>query len=464
MKSLHLPRATALRSAAVAALAAALFALIPTPASAQANPPPEARPALTIPAAAQAGPGFNVDAATNAYLAEVPPAARARSDAYFEGGYWLILWDFLAGAAISLLLLQLGWSAAMRDFAERVTRFKPVQSLIYWAEYLTVASALGFPLTIYESFVREHHYGMATQTFGPWAFDQVKQLLVGIILGGLVVTVVMGVIRRLPRTWWFWGAVVTLGFYAFVVMIAPVYLTPLFNKVTRLEEPGITGPILAMARANGIPANDVYVIDASRQTTRISANVSGLGRTLRVTLNDNLLRRCAPESILAVMGHEMAHYVLGHIEVILGFYLIVVVAGFSWLRWSLDWCLRRWGGRWRVRGVGDIAVVPLFMLLFSCFFFVLTPITNTFSRTLETQADIFGLDAARQPDGFARVALQLAEYRKLSPGPLEEWLFYDHPSGRARIHAAMRWKAENLSLFAPPEPPAQVSPPPATGS
>jgi STE24 endopeptidase len=258
------------------------------------------------------------------------------------------------------------------------------------------------------------------------------------------------VIRRLPRTWPIWGALVTVAFFALAIMIAPVYLTPLFNKVSRIEDPAITGPILRMARANGIPAHNVYVIDASRQTTRISANVSGLGNTLRITLNDNLLRRCAPESIQAVMAHEMGHYVLGHTAVILGFYLIVVVAGFAWLRWSLDWCLRRWGGRWQVRGVGDVAGVPLFMLLLSAYFFVLTPATNNFSRTMEVQADLFGLNAGRQPDGFAQVALQLAEYRKLSPGPLEEWLFYDHPSGRARIYSAMRWKAGNLSLFAPP--------------
>jgi STE24 endopeptidase len=414
------------------------------PAAAAADQTPAV---LTIPPAAQASDHFDAEAATDAYLAQIPAATKARSDAYFEGGYWLILWDFLAGAAIGLLLLQLRWSAAMRDFAIRITRFKPLQSLLYWVQYLVVTTALGFPLAVYEGFFREHQYGLATQTFGPWAFDQFKQLLVGLVLGGVITMALFGVVRRLSRTWWIWGAVVTTAFLAFVTMIAPVYLTPIFNKVTRLEDPKITGPILSMARANGIQAKDVYVVDASKQSTRISANVSGLGRTMRITLNDNLLRRCSLEEIEAVMAHEMGHYVLGHEYVILMFYLIVIVAGFSWLRWALDRCLRRWGERWRIRqGVGDVAVVPLVLLLFTAFFFVLTPLTNTFSRTIETQADFFGLNAARQPDGFAHVAIQLAEYRKMSPGPVEEWLFYDHPSGRARIYAAMRWKAENLGL------------------
>jgi STE24 endopeptidase len=208
-----------------------------------------------------------------------------------------------------------------------------------------------------------------------------------------------------------------------------------------------------MARANGIPAKDVYVIDASRQTNRISANVSGLGHTLRITLNDNLLNHASPEEIQAVMGHEMGHYVLDHTAVILGFNLLVIVAGFSWLRWSVTWCLGRWGTRWKIQGVGDVAVVPLFLLLLSAFQFVLTPVTNTFSRAIETQADYFGLNAAQQPDGFAQAAVQLSSYRKMSPGPAEEWLFYDHPSGRARIAAAMRWKAEHL-----PAPPAAATP------
>jgi STE24 endopeptidase len=202
-----------------------------------------------------------------------------------------------------------------------------------------------------------------------------------------------------------------------------------------------------MARANNIPANDVYQIDASRQTTRMSANVSGLGSTMRITLNDNLLRRGSPEEIQAVMGHEMGHYVLNHVYKDMIFFLVVIVAFFVFLRQSLEWSLARWGGKWQIRGIGDTAVYPLVVLLGSIFFFVLTPILNTHVRTAEQEADTFGINASRQPDGFAQAAIHLGEYRKMSPGPIEEWIFFDHPSGRSRIGAAMRWKAENLKLF-----------------
>ena len=410
-----------------------------------------AQPDITkVPAAAQPSDHFDVDAATDAYLALMPASAKARSDAYFEGGYWLILWDFLLGAVIALLLLNLGWSAAMRNLAERITRWKWLQTFIYWVEYLLLTSVLGFPMAVYEGYFREWKYGLATQTFGPWMWDQVKGLGVGVVMGGILTVLLFGVVRKLPRTWWIWGAVVTILFLVFSIMIGPVYLQPIFNKVTRLDDPKVTRPILAMAQANGIPAKDVWEIDASRQTTRMSANVSGFGSTMRITMNDNLLRRGSQEEIEAVMGHEMGHYVLNHIPKDIEFFLIVVVVAFAYLRWSLDWCLKRWGAKWGIRGVSDPAVLPLVVLLVSIFFFVLTPFMNTHVRTAEAEADAFGVNASRQPDGFAQAAIHLGEYRKMKPTPLEEWFFFDHPSGYNRIHRAMQWKANNLQLFAVP--------------
>jgi len=403
----------------------------------------------TIPAAAQASDHFDVDAATEAYLAEMPASARSRSDAYFEGTYWLILWDFLYGVVVALLLLNLRWSASMRDLAERITRFRWLQTFVYWIEYLVLTTILTAPIAIYEGYIREHQYGLANQTFGPWLGEQFKDLAVNAVLGGALVVVLFAIVRKLPRTWWIWGAVVSMIFLVFAVMIGPVYLQPIFNKITRLDDPKITEPILSMARANGIPAHDVYEIDASKQTTRMSANVSGFGKTMRITLNDNLLRRGSPEEIEAVMGHEMGHYVLNHIAKDMLFLLIVAVCFFGFLKWSLDWSLARWGAKWQIRGIGDPAVLPLVVLLASVFFFVFTPIQNTQTRTGEAEADMFGLNASRQPDGFARAALHLGEYRKMRPGPVEEFIFFDHPSGYNRIHRAMQWKKENMSLFMP---------------
>jgi STE24 endopeptidase len=139
----------------------------------------------------------------------------------------------------------------------------------------------------------------------------------------------------------------------------------------------------------------------------------------------------------------MGHYVLHHVYQGILFIGVLTVFGFAYLRWAVGWTLARWGGAWRVRGVDDVAGLPVLSLLLSIFTFALTPVTNTYVRTGEYEADIFGLNAADQPDGAAVVALKLGDYRKLDPGPMEEFLFFDHPSGRARIFAAMRWKAEH---------------------
>ena len=422
----------------------------------QAAPGPGAKPAtampsvLEVPLEAQPSDHFDAVAATDAYLAQIPVDARSRSDAYFEGGYWLILWDFLVGAVINFLFLQFRWSARMRDLAERTTRFKPLQTLIYWVQFLLVSTVLGFPLTIYEGYTREHKYGLATQTFGPWLGDQGKGLLVGLIIGGIAVMLLIGVVRRLPRTWWIWGAVVAIVFMAFLVLISPVYLFPIFNTIKPLDDARISGPILKMAHANGIAVDKVFEIDASRQSTRMSANVSGLGKTMRITLNDNLLKRGSLSEIQFVMGHEMGHYVLHHIPKDTIFFFVVIVAAFGFLRWSVEWALKHWGERWQIRGITDVAVLPLVFLMGSLFFFVLTPILNTQTRTNEGEADMYGLNASRQPDGFAQAAIHLGEYRKMNPGPVEEFFFFDHPSGRNRIFAAMRWKAQNQQLCTPP--------------
>ena len=387
--------------------------------------------------------GFDVTAAVETYLSKMPHAQRARSDAYFEGGYWLLLWDFLTTVIVMGLLLHFRWSARMRNLAERITHLRPLQTAVYWIQFIVVVSLLTFPLTLYEGYFRERKYGLLNQTLGPWMHDEIVMLLVSVVLGAILMVPLFGLVRRLGTSWWVWGATLTIVFTAFVILIAPVYIAPLFNKYRLLTDPHVKEPILSLARANGIPATDVYEFDASRQSNRVSANVSGFAGTLRISLNDNLLRRCTLPEIETTMGHEMGHYVLNHAYKGLVMIGVLIVIGFAFLNWGINFSLARWGAKWDVRGITDVAVLPLAAILFSLYFFLLTPVTNTISRTMEFEADMYGLNAAQQPDGEANVDMLLGEYRKLEPGPVEEFLFFDHPSGRTRITAAMRWKAEH---------------------
>jgi STE24 endopeptidase len=384
-----------------------------------------------------------IKAAVDAYLAKMPPTQRARSNAYFEGGYWLLLLDFIYTIVVMRLLLRTRWSVRMRNFAGRITRSRFLQPAAYWIQFIVVVFLLAFPLTVYEAYYREHKYGLLNQTFGPWLREQFIMLGVNIVLGVILLTFLFWVIPRLGKNWWVWSAIVAMLFLAFVALIAPVYIFPLFNKFNKLEDARIKDPILSMARANGIPATEVYEFDASRQTNRVSANVSGFAGTLRISLNDNLLKRCTLPEIEAVMGHEMGHYVLNHVDKGLIMNGVVMVLGFAFLNWGINFALARWGQQWGIAGIADVAVLPLAIAVLAIYFFVMTPVTNTITRTMDYEADMYGLNASQQPDGEANVDLMLGEYRKLDPGPLEEFIFFDHPSGRTRITAAMRWKAEH---------------------
>ncbi len=391
---------------------------------------------LPVPAVAPELLPVDPEAATRMYLDSVPQEKRERSDAYFEGGYWLGLWGFLYGLGVAWLLLARGWSVRMRDWGERVTRFRPVHTAAYVVQYTLMTAVIGFPLTYYSGFHREHQYGLATQTFGGWMRDQLVGLGVSLLLGSLLFVLLYAVLRRAPRRWPLLGAGVMIGFVTFASLIAP-----LFNKYEALADPAVRDPILVMAHANGIPVDEVYQFDASRQSNRISANVSGIFGTMRISLNDNLLNRCSQAEIETVMGHEMGHYVLNHAYKRLLFFGVVIVIGFGFLKWSFAKVQTCCGERWGIRGIGDVANLPLLSALLSVYFFALTPLVNTQIRVAEAEADIFGLNAARQPEGFAEVSLKLGEYRKLDPGPIEEVLFFNHPSGRARILMAMRWRA-----------------------
>ncbi len=408
-------------------------------------PAQDASPAPSVSAPAPSiAPGTDPATATRAWLDSVPPDKREKSDAYFEGGYWLILWNFLVSAAIALFLLASGISARIRDFAERITGFKAMQVAIYAIAFIILNAILSFPLSAYQGFFREHQYGMATQTFGGWFGDQVKGLIFVLIAVPLLLIVLYAVFRKAPRTWWIWAAVVMTMFGLLISFLFPVFIAPAFNKYTPLEDPAIREPIIALARANQIPSDKVFVVDASRQTTRVSANVAGFMGTTRIALNDNLLKKCSLAEIRQVMGHEMGHYVLNHGLKLSIYSAILFLVGFAATNMGFGVLLHKWGAAWGVRSLADPAGFPIIILLLSVFSFLATPVSNTFTRVTEAEADIFGLNTAREPDGFAQVSLKLGEYRKLDPTPLEEFIFFDHPSGRARIRMAMDWKAANL--------------------
>ena len=237
---------------------------------------------------------------------------------------------------------------------------------------------------------------------------------------------------------------------AVMILLAPVFIEPLLNKYTPMAAGPVRSEILRIAHEQGIPTDEVFVVDASRQTKRISANVSGLGPTIRIALNDNLLNRSNIAGIKAVMGHEMGHYKLNHILKLLVYLTLMALAAFAITYWVVPKLLARHGPRWGVREVSDPGSAPVFMAVLALLGIPGGILFNSIIRYHEVEADAFGLEAAREPDGFAMTAMQLSEYRKIEPSELEELIFYDHPSGRSRVRMAMEWKARHVNEL-PPE-------------
>lgn len=420
-----------------------LGVLLIGPLFAIAAPATELPPGLQIPDAARPGPDFTIDRATDAYVNLLSPEQRAQSDAYFEGGYWLQLWGLLYGLVIAWIFLGTGLSRKMRDIGRRVSHRPWLVTMIYAAQWVLIGTLLALPLTIYQEFFREHAYGLATQTFGAWSVDQLKGLAIALIIMPAVIALLYAAVRKTGERWWIWASGGAFVLILFFMMIAPVLLAPLFNDYKPLRQGEVREEVLSLARANMIPTDNVVEFDASKQTTRISANVAGFLGTTRVALNDNLLDRTSKPEILAVLGHEMGHFVLNH-GLRLVIYVTLVLALGLWVVHRLfDRALARWGARFGLEGRGDPAALPLALAILSLFFFFATPLSNSIIRQAEAEADAFGLNAAREPNGFAMAAMRLSTYRKIKPGALEEIIFYDHPSGYARVHRSMTWLKEH---------------------
>lgn len=382
----------------------------------------------------------NAEAATQAYLDRLPAEVQAKSDAYYTGGYWLQLWNLLLGLAVAAVLMSGRRAARLRDWAARVGRGPVRRDVVFGAAYLLLTWLLTLPLAVYEGWWREQAYGMSTLTLAAWFGEQAVALAGTVVIGALVIAGLYALMRRAGERWWIWGTAGSVVLLVVLLTLSPVVIDPLFNTYKPIEDGPVKTAVLQMAHADGVPVDNVYVFDASRQTTRISANVSGLFGSAAVRLNDNLLRRTSEPEIRAVMSHELGHYVLNHGLKMLTMFALVLLVAFYVAHASMSGLLRRTAPATGVTRANDVASLPLLSAVFSVFFTLATPVQNSIVRMQETEADRFGLNLSREPHGFAEAQLRLVEYRKADPGPLEEIIFFHHPSTRYRIHDAMRWR------------------------
>jgi STE24 endopeptidase len=377
--------------------------------------------------------------ATRAYLDSVPAERQAKTKAFAEGNYLLQIIGFEFSALFLLAFLGLGLSARLRDWTQRLTRLRPLQAGAFGVVFILCFTAVQFPFVFYQSYLREKQFDQLTQDLSGWLWDQAIGLALGCVMIAFLLMVLYGVLQRAPGTWWLWGWLVTMAFLIFVLAVVPVYVAPLFNKFTSLPESPIRERILALARERGIPAHDVFVMDASKRTTNIGAYVAGLFGTTRIVLADTLMQRGEPDQIVMITGHEMGHYLLNHVWKGVGVLAGVTLVLFLLFRWFFNRLVAAWPTA-GITGIADPAGLPLLWLLATTFLFLLLPLWNAGSRYIEAEADNFGLEVTHLPDAAATSFLMLGEYRDLDPDPVIEFVFFDHPSGKNRIHNAMEWK------------------------
>ncbi len=373
----------------------------------------------------------------------LPPDKEAQAVAFAHSRHQIYFLDFLFTTVGLMLLIQLAVAPRLRDWAERVSRNRFLQAVIFAGPFFTLLGLLSLPAAA-ASHSLERYYGQSVQGWGSWFWDAVKGGVVALVLAIFLVWLFYGLVRRRPRHWWFYAWLGALPLLIFLVFIEPLAVEPLFFRFTPLAatKPQLATELERVVRHGGqsIPETRMYLMNASSKLNALNAYVTGIGASERVVVWDTTIARMTMPEILFIFGHEMGHYVLHHIRngilFTAGLLLIFLFAGFH----ALHWALRRFGAAWKIRGVDDWASLPVLIFVILIFNFIFTPIDNAYSRHLEHQADQYGLEVVHgivpnAAEVAARSFQILGEIDLAEPSPssaVKIW-FYDHPPLDERI-------------------------------
>jgi Zn-dependent protease with chaperone function len=390
----------------------------PTPDSQQMTAQPQATPSATP----DRGP------------VPVPePSEKALS--YYHGNIALWILNTLWGFLIPALFLFTGFSARIRDLARRVGRLWYFVIVVYFVIFLLINFVIDLPLDYYQGFARQHAYGLSNQTFGKWFGDEVKGLLIGLIVGALFLWIFYLLLKKSPRRWWLYSGLLAVPFLILSILVTPVWIEPLFNKFGPMKNKALETKILALADRASIEGGRVYEVAKSEDTNAVNAYVTGFGATKRIVLWDTTLAKLNEDEILFVMGHEMGHYVLGHVwKRILFFSLLILGTLYAIYRTS-GWLIGKYHRQFGFTDLSDIASLPLIILLFGVFIFIVTPFVTAYTRHNEHEADRFGLEITRDNHAAASAFVKLQQENLGVPRPNLIYKLWqaDHPTLGDRI-------------------------------
>ncbi|MDL2340732.1 MAG: M48 family metallopeptidase [Pseudomonadota bacterium] len=387
---------------------------------------------------------FDPRLATAQYIDSLGAANLQKAHDYTVGGHWILLWGLVVSALVTWVIVR----SHVLDRVERglPEKRKSLRVFAVSAVYFLVASLLTLPWTLYAEYWREKGYGRTSQPLGDFLGQQALALAITTVLLSLFMIGLYWLIRRTGRRWWLWSGALTAVVLAFVMLLSPILIEPLFNKYQPIPAGPVHDAVAEMAGRAGIPESKIFLFDGSRQSNNFTANAGGVGSTARVAISDVALKSASLDEVRAVTGHEIGHYVLKHTWWgVLIFSLLAMV-----LFWIADRLYPKFARAFGSDApIADPRSVPVLLFMVTLFGLAATPLTNTFSRTIETQADAYSLRTENRPDALSTALVKTAEYRYPRPSPIEEVIFYDHPSVERRVMTAMEWKAAH------PEAPAQ---------
>ncbi|MBS0628965.1 MAG: M48 family metallopeptidase [Verrucomicrobia bacterium] len=363
------------------------------------------------------------------------PAATEQAMRFYKSGnlLWIIQnsWSLI----IPLLILFTGFSSKMEKLSARLGKNWYFTIVIYLVLFILLYNLLNFPIDFYSGFIRQHAYGLSAQTFSRWLSTYSKELLMTIIFSALSVWIFYLLLKKSPRRWWFYSALVSIGIGFIFVFIKPIWIDPLFNHFGPMKNKQLETEILALAKRAGIDHGRVFEVDKSQDTKTLNAYVTGFGSSARIVLWDTTLARMKPDEILFVMGHEMGHYVLHHIWWDMLYTSVLNLAIFFLIYKSAHFIIEKYPKRLGFQELHQIASLPLLLFLGSLFILLSTPLSNYVSRTFEKQADRFGLEITQNNKAAAEafIVLQKQNLANPRPGPIYKVWRCTHPPLGERI-------------------------------
>ena len=379
---------------------------------------------------------FDPNAATARYIDSLGPAALQKAHDYTVGKEWMLLWGLIVAAIVTWLIVRSG----VLDRIEREIpeRRRNLRALVVSFVFLMVSAVLTLPWTLYSAWWREKNYGRTSQPVSDFLGQAALSTIISAIVTAVFFVGVYWLIRRTGRRWWLWSGGLTAVVLAIVFLLSPVLFEPLFNKYEPVPPGQVRDAVVEMAGRAGVPPERVFMYNGSRQSNNFTANAGGVGSTARVAISDVALKNASLDEVRAVTGHEIGHYVLKHTWWGLLFFSVLAAILF----WLADRLFPRFARAFGSDAtIADPRGLPVVVFMISLFGFLALPLTNTFGRTLETDADHYSLRTENRPDALATALVKTAEYRYPRPGAIEEFVFYDHPSVERRVRDAMEWKA-----------------------